>query len=91
MFLYCVNDSFNVCKQLLSTVLKDDKTLFASGHDYGDFVNLFNNELKIISTLTKSNLLFLNVGKAYPMLFSNRFVDDTRSDLWMFDERELEI
>ena len=77
LFLYYVNDLPNVSKLLSCVLFADDTTLYASGNHVPSLINMFNDELVCVSRWMKANVLSLNVGKTFAMMFSKRHNIDT--------------
>ena len=58
----------NTCKHTLPVLFADDTNLFNSGKDLTELQDIFNAELKAISTWLKVNKLSLNVKKTHYMV-----------------------
>ena len=72
LFLLYINDLANICKHTLPVLFADDTNLFNSGKDLTELQDIFNAELKAISTWLKVNKLSLNVKKTHYMVISTK-------------------
>ena len=69
LFLIYVNDISN-CSSLLKLILfADDASLFSSGKDLTELIQIVNQELSVIATWFKSNKLSLNLKKPNVLFF----------------------
>ena len=78
LFLSYINDLANICKHTLPVLFADDTNLFNSGKYITELQDIFNAELKGISTWLRVNKLSLNVkkGPLYGHLIQKRPVPD---------------
>ena len=72
LFLLYIIDLANICKHTLPVLFADDTNLLNSGKDLTELQDIFNAELKTISTWLKIKKLSLNVKKTHYMVISNK-------------------
>ena len=74
LFLLYISGFANMCKHTLPVLFADDTNLFNSGKDHTELQDIFNAELKELSTWLKANKLSPNVKKPNYIVISSKKV-----------------
>jgi hypothetical protein len=72
IFLLYINDLPNCSTVLYSLLFADDTSLFISGKDVNELIQIMNNELIKVTNWLECNKLSLNIQKTKVMIFSSK-------------------
>ena len=75
LFIMYINDLCNVMTQLKCVLFADDTSLYASGTDLGQLLQVVERELQILKDWFDVNKLSLNLTKTKYLIFTNKKIN----------------